>query len=77
MVVEVRDDGPGIAPALLERVFEPFHTTKGTDGSGLGLSICRRIAEEHGGSLELMSTEGEGTRALLRLPTAEAGRHAA
>ena len=77
VVVEVRDNGPGIAPALLAQVFEPFHTTKGGEGSGLGLSICRRIAEEHGGSLELISSEGEGTSAFLRLPVGEAGRHAA
>ncbi|MEM7411111.1 MAG: ATP-binding protein [Myxococcota bacterium] len=77
VVVEVRDNGPGIAPAMLERVFEPFHTSKGAAGSGLGLSICRRIAEEHGGSLELVSTEGEGTTARLRLPVVGAGRHAA
>ncbi len=48
--VEVRDSGPGLAPAALERVFEAFHTSK-PDGLGLGLSICRSIIEAHNGRL--------------------------
>jgi C4-dicarboxylate-specific signal transduction histidine kinase len=48
--VEVRDSGPGFAPAALERVFEAFYTTK-PDGLGLGLSICRSIIEAHNGRL--------------------------
>jgi len=48
--VEVRDSGPGFAPAALERVFEAFYTTK-PGGLGLGLSICRSIIEAHGGRL--------------------------
>jgi C4-dicarboxylate-specific signal transduction histidine kinase len=48
--VEVRDSGPGFAPAALERVFEAFHTTK-PGGLGLGLSICRSIIEAHNGQL--------------------------
>ncbi len=69
VVVEIRDDGPGIAPEVLERVFEPFSTTKGTErGSGLGLSICRRIVSQHEGSIELESEPGRGTIARVRLP---------
>jgi len=48
--VEVRDSGPGFAPAALERVFEAFYTTK-PGGLGLGLSICRSIIEAHNGQL--------------------------
>ena len=47
---EVRDSGPGFVPAALERVFEPFYTTR-PDGLGLGLSICRSIVEAHDGQL--------------------------
>jgi C4-dicarboxylate-specific signal transduction histidine kinase len=50
IVVAVRDSGPGLDAANLERVFEPFYTTK-TEGLGMGLSICRSIIEAHGGRL--------------------------
>jgi len=46
----VEDTGPGIAAADLERVFDPFHSTK-SEGAGLGLAICQRIIHEHGGRL--------------------------
>jgi nitrogen fixation/metabolism regulation signal transduction histidine kinase len=65
----VRDDGPGIAPADQARVFEPYFTTK-EGGTGLGLAIARRIAEEHGGTLEVDSTPGAGAAFTLVLPSA-------
>jgi signal transduction histidine kinase len=51
-----------------QHLFEPFFTTKEGQGSGLGLSICQRIVEEHGGRLELESELGAGTRVTLRFP---------
>ena len=59
--VYVSDTGTGIRPEDLERIFDPFYTTKGEGGTGLGLSIAKRIAETHGASLNVSSTPGEGT----------------
>lgn len=66
-VVRVSDNGPGIPPDRLERVFEPFVSTKGK-GMGLGLAICREIVEAHAGRLEVESAVGVGTTFTLRLP---------
>jgi signal transduction histidine kinase len=69
IVVRVADDGPGIPPECLGRLFEPFYTTKRAgDGTGLGLAISRRIVSDHGGSIEVESTGGEGSRFCVRLP---------
>jgi signal transduction histidine kinase len=70
--VEVRDDGPGMDRAQLERVFEPYYTTK-PGGTGLGLSITRGIIEEHGGAIEMSSIEGTGCQVLITLPLTRAG----
>jgi signal transduction histidine kinase len=69
-VIEVEDDGVGIAPELHERIFEPFFSTKGDQGTGLGLGICRRIVEEHGGRIRLASESGQGARFSVELPLA-------
>ena len=67
--VKFRDDGPGVPPDVRARIFQPFFTTKGAGkGSGLGLSISRRIVAEHGGSLELSSEPGQGTTFTVTLP---------
>ena len=66
---EVADRGPGVPAADLERVFEPFYSTKPDDeGSGLGLVLARNIAEGHGGSLALEPRPGGGTLARVLLP---------
>ena len=59
--INVIDNGPGIAPDRIGRIFEPFHTTKGTRGTGLGLAVTRRIIEEHHGQIHVQSDEGIGT----------------
>ncbi len=74
VLVTVEDDGPGIAPALRDRVFERFVRGSGDRGgsSGLGLSIVRAVAESHGGHVELTSPrDGRGTRFVVTLPAAE------
>jgi signal transduction histidine kinase len=66
----VQDDGPGIPEALREQVFEPFFTTKAR-GSGLGLTIARRTADSHGGTLTLDCPAGGGTVVTMTLPVAQ------
>jgi signal transduction histidine kinase len=61
--IEVEDDGPGIAPELLRRVFAPFYTTK-RSGSGLGLSIARKLARENHGDVDASSAPGRTVFAL-------------
>lgn len=68
-LVNVRDHGEGIAAADLERIFEPFYTTRAS-GSGLGLPIVRSIVEAHDGTIEVMSVPGQGTTAAVRIPLA-------
>ncbi|HET7205447.1 MAG TPA: ATP-binding protein [Terriglobales bacterium] len=63
----VSDTGRGIAPELLPNIFKPFFTTKG-NGTGLGLSLARRIVEEHQGTIDVTSAVGQGTRFAVRLP---------
>jgi PAS domain S-box-containing protein len=68
-VITVSDDGCGISEDLLDKVFGPFFTTKPVgEGTGLGLSIAHEIVREHGGSIELESSEGAGTTVTIRLP---------
>jgi signal transduction histidine kinase len=66
-VIEIEDNGPGIPHAHLTRVFEPLFSTK-SFGTGLGLPTVKQIVEQHDGTIELQSREGEGTRATIRLP---------
>lgn len=65
--VRVADDGPGMAPEVLARCFEPFRTTK-AQGTGLGLTICKRILEAHGGAIRIESAPGGGAAVTLTLP---------
>jgi signal transduction histidine kinase len=70
VTVEIIDTGAGIAPEDLARIVEPFFTTKPEgEGTGLGLPICRHIAKEHGGKLEIASEPGKGTTVRVVLPT--------
>jgi signal transduction histidine kinase len=65
--VVVSDDGPGISSQNLPNIFRPFYTTKG-DGTGLGLSLARRIVEEHHGRIEVNSVAGKGSQFTVLLP---------
>lgn len=70
--VLVRDTGPGIAPEVRARLFEPFVTSKPT-GMGMGLSLSRRIIEAHGGTIDVQSVAGQGASFRFRLPIIQAG----
>lgn len=65
--LQVTDTGPGIDASQLERLFEPFFTLR-PDGTGLGLAIVRGVAQAHGGTIEVVSTPGQGATFTLRLP---------
>ena len=72
--VQVADNGVGIPPANLEKIFDPGFTTKGVGvGTGLGLSICFKIAEDHKGGIDVESDVGKGSTFTLRLPIGEEG----
>jgi signal transduction histidine kinase len=67
VTILVSDEGKGIAPEHLPNIFRPFFTTKG-HGTGLGLSLARRIVESHGGTINVDSTVGQGTQFTVQLP---------
>ena len=71
VVIEVNDDGPGIAEDLQPKIFDPFFTTKEVgQGTGLGLTVAYAIVQEHGGRLRLESTPGTGASFYVDLPVA-------
>lgn len=72
VLIRLADNGPGIPAEIQAKVLQPFFTTK-EDGTGLGLSIAERIVNNHGGSLEFQSNEGEGTVFTITLPLGGTG----
>ncbi len=71
LVIEVKDEGPGIPSKDWEKVFTPFYQAEnsaGTGGTGIGLTLCKRFVELHGGQINLESTVGQGTQFLIRIP---------
>ena len=67
--ITVADNGKGIAVAQQASIFEPFYTTR-SDGTGLGLTIAKKIVEQHDGRIEVESEEGKGTRFAIVWPMA-------
>jgi signal transduction histidine kinase len=67
VLIAVADEGKGIPPEHLPNIFRPFFTTKG-HGTGLGLSLARRMVEAHGGNIDVTSVVGKGTQFRIRLP---------
>jgi signal transduction histidine kinase len=73
-VIEVSDNGAGIPEAVRPKVFEGFFSTKGTEGTGLGLLVVQKVVEEHGGEVSFASEEGNGTTFTVVLPRHETTR---
>jgi len=71
VVTEVEDTGPGIAPEIADRLFQPFATHGKTHGTGLGLSICKKIVEDHGGRIGVRHESGHGAIFSFALPLAK------
>ena len=70
ILITIKDSGQGIPPDVLPHIFEPFYTTKDVgQGIGLGLSISHKVIEDHGGSIEVESSPGEGSTFSICLPT--------
>jgi PAS domain S-box-containing protein len=70
VIITLADTGPGIPAETRQQIFEPFFTTKAR-GTGLGLTVARRIIEEHGGAISIESETAQGTRFVIRLPIIE------
>jgi len=69
VIVRITDRGPGLGPEELDRIFDPFYTTKPPGkGTGLGLSVCHTIMEAHGGSIRAESRENQGTTVVVEIP---------
>ena len=70
VMIAVKDNGNGIPQKVLDKIFQPFFTTKPTgQGTGLGLSLSYDIVKAHGGELKVETREGEGSEFILQLPT--------
>jgi two-component system sensor histidine kinase HydH len=70
--LQIRDAGPGIDPTVARRMFEPFVTGR-AQGTGLGLALCRRIVEDHGGTIRGENRQEGGARIVIRVPHAQPG----
>jgi len=68
ILITVSDTGQGIPKRELDRIFHPFFTTKGSKGTGLGLAVCQRVMDDHGGKIEIESCEGSGTTCAIHMP---------
>ena len=66
VTIEIADTGTGISPEQAKHLFEPFHTTKGEKGTGLGLYITKQLVERNGGKILVRSEAGKGTRFTLQ-----------
>lgn len=66
---EIQDNGIGMDRETMDKVFSLFYSSKGTEGTGLGLFIAEKIARAHGGGIGIESTPGRGSKFIVRIPT--------
>ena len=66
--ITIHDNGPGIPPDVLPNIWDLFYSTKGTRGSGLGMTVTQKVIEEHGGMICCESSKGQGTTFVIYLP---------
>jgi signal transduction histidine kinase len=70
ILIRVKDNGNGIPQKVLDKIFQPFFTTKPTgQGTGLGLSLSYDIVKAHGGNIQVETKEGEGSEFMIQLPS--------
>ncbi|WFD10017.1 ATP-binding protein [Tepidibacter hydrothermalis] len=67
--IEIEDSGNGIPKNILSRIFDPFFSTKGVNGNGIGLSVSYKIIKDHGGSIKVETEEGVGSKFIVSIPT--------
>ncbi|MEW6386636.1 MAG: PAS domain S-box protein [Thermodesulfobacteriota bacterium] len=72
VLITIDDSGPGIPPAIRDKIFDPYFTTK-SDGSGIGLSLCQRIVADHGGNIEVSPSDLGGSQFIIRIPKEKRG----
>nr|MBA2735485.1 PAS domain-containing sensor histidine kinase [Pyrinomonadaceae bacterium] len=78
VIIEVADTGEGISGENINKIFDPFFTTKGIgNGTGLGLAVSYGIVQEHAGTIEAKSENGDGTKFRLNFPVAQTTRQRA
>ena len=71
IIISVKDNGPGTPQKIIDKIFQPFFTTKPTgQGTGLGLSLAYDIVKAHGGEIKVETKENEGTVFIIQLPVA-------
>jgi signal transduction histidine kinase len=68
VIMSIKDTGPGIRRTDMGHLFEAYFTTKGSDGTGMGLFLSRQVIKAHGGAIDVKSEEGQGTEFIIKLP---------
>jgi signal transduction histidine kinase len=71
VLITVEDNGAGMPEKIRQRIFDVFFSTKGSQGTGLGLAVTKKIIDEHGGKIEAQSTPDQGSKFTIKLPAGQ------